>query len=318
MQSVAFTAALLLLLSACTRVPDKPLKVGTYPWAASEPLFLARELNHYPPSSVHLVEFSSEHQLARAFRNKVIDAATVPLFEALRFEQLGQEPRVVLMFGASQGADCLIARPEVDSISALRQKRVGHAGGPTTSYLLARISDRGGLQVEDFTETVLPPESLEDALKSGRVDAVLTTEPLCGRLMGTTGARRLFDSSHLSGELVDVLVVRQKILDEQPEQVDTLINGWLSALKHYQAHAAEDAGRMAPRLAMSAASFQETLEKIHMADVDEQRLHLMGPTPRLRDMLKQVGDMMVDKQLLSERPNTERMIDSAPLARVLR
>ncbi|WP_434384602.1 ABC transporter substrate-binding protein [Melittangium boletus] len=317
MRSVGWTAAVLLLLSACTRVPDRPLKVGTYPWAGSEPLYLARQLELYPPRSIHLVEFTSTHQLARAFRNGVIDAATVPLLEALRFENMGQRPQVVLMLDSSNSADCLIARAEVESISGLKGKRVAHAGVASSNYLLARLAERGGLEPGDLREQILSEAAQETALKRGRVDAVLTSGPHCARLLAGGAMRQLFDSSQLPGEFVDVLVVRQEALETWPRQVDTLLRGWFAALAHYQREPDSASQHMAPRLGLDAERFQRTLDGIQLAGVHEQRLHLMGHKPRLQEMIRQLGTTMVRNQLLTEPPDSVGLLNAEPLARVL-
>ncbi|ATB29397.1 ABC transporter substrate-binding protein [Melittangium boletus] len=323
MRSIGLTAALLLLLSACTRVPDRPLKVGTHPWAGSEPLYLARQLDLYPPQSIHLVEFTNTHQLARAFRNGVIDAAAVPLIEALRFESMGQSPRVVLMLDSSRGANCLIARAEVASLAALKNKRVAHAGGTTTKYLLARLAERGGLVTEDLHEVILPEEAQELALQEkqeekGWVDAVLTSAPHCAKLLANGATHQLFASAQLPDEFIDVLVVRQEALDSHPpRQVELLLRGWFAALNHSAAHPRNAAERMAPRLGLDAERFQQALGDIHLADAHEQRLHLMGPSPRLRATIERVGETMLRDQLLTEPPDAVALIHAEPLARVL-
>ncbi len=317
MQNVGWTAAVLLLLSACTRVPDRPLKVGTSPWAGSEPLYLARQLQQFPPRTIHLVEFTSENQLARAFRNGVIDAATVPLLEALRFEQMGQQPRVVLMLDASRGEDCLVARAGVDSLAALKGKRVAHTGGLAARYLLARLGERGGLRAEDLEEAVLSEAALEADFKRGRVDAVLTTPSRCARLHEGTDTHLLFEGVRQPDEFVDVLVVREEVLEKSPEQVDALLRGWFAALGHYQREPEQNARLMAPRLSLDTEDFQTFLAGLHLADVHEQRLYLMGARPRLQEKLERLSVMAVEKQLLSSRPDTTRLLDAAPLARVL-
>ena len=317
MQGIGRVATgLLVLLCACTRVADRPLKVGTNPWAGSEPLYLARELGLYPSQPVHLVEFTSARQLARAFRNGVIDAAAVPLIEVLRFEHLGQHPRVVLVLDSSHGADCLLARPEVESLAALKGKRVAHADLPSTHYMLARLTESAGLSPDDVHEVVLPAEAQENALRKGKVDAVLTSAPACARLAGE-GAHPLFDSSRIPGELVDVIIVREEYLESHPRQVDSLIQGWFAALAHYRTHPEQDARRMAPRLGLDEEHFQKTLLGMRLADENEQRVHFMGEAPRLRATVERLGAMMLRAQSLSAPPDVEGLLDAAPLARVL-
>ena len=292
------------------------MKVGTHPWAGSEPLYLARELGLYPTQPVHLVEFTSTHQLARAFRNGVIDAAAVPLVEVLRFEHQGQRPRVVLVLDSSHGADCLLARPEVESLAALKGKRVAHAGDTSTHYMLTRLAEYAQFDPAELQEVILPHDAHEAALRKGRVDAVLTSAPHCSRLQAT-GIVSLFDSSQIPGELVDVLIVREDYLAEHPTQVDGVLRGWFAALAHYRAHPSLDARRMAPRLGLDEEHFQKSLLGMRLADEQEQRLHFMGERPRLRETLERLGALMLRNQLLNAPPDARGLLDAAPLARVL-
>ena len=45
-----------LMLGACVRDPEPPLRIGTNVWIGSEPLYLARELGRLDPETVQLVE----------------------------------------------------------------------------------------------------------------------------------------------------------------------------------------------------------------------------------------------------------------------
>ncbi|HEX8822262.1 MAG TPA: ABC transporter substrate-binding protein [Archangium sp.] len=308
-------AVVLLLCAACTPAPQAPLRVGTVPWPGYEPLFLARELGLFPAQRVHLVEYVTSAQSVRAFRNGAIDAIAASLEEALLFDELGHEPRVVLVFDASHGADCLMTRPEVAGLSALKGRRVGSEDSMLGLYMLNRALQETGLRREDVRLEFSPLETHVEAYQRGELDAVVTYEPYCQQL-ADVGARRLFDSKNIPGEVVDVLVVRQSVLEAHPEQVDALLRGWFAALAWTREHPQEGVRRMARRLDLDAGRFQETLSGLQLMGEHEQHAQLTGPRPRLYDSIERLGELLRHHQLLRKQPEASRLLDDGPLLRV--
>lgn len=58
-----------------------PLRIGTLVWPGYEPLYLARERGYLDPKSVRLVEYPSNSEVTRAFRNRAIEAAALTFDE---------------------------------------------------------------------------------------------------------------------------------------------------------------------------------------------------------------------------------------------
>jgi NitT/TauT family transport system substrate-binding protein len=306
---------ILLMVSACTPAPEPQLRVGTVPWPGYEPLFLGRELGLLPSQRVHLVEYMSSAQAVRAFRNGAIDAMSASLEEVLLFEQLGHEPQVVLVLDSSHGADCVMARPEVDGLAGLRGRRIGSEDSTLGLYMLNRALEKTGLRREDVRLDIRPLETHVEAYQRGELDAVVTFEPYCRRL-ADVGARRLFDSSSIPGEIVDVLIVRKQFLEAHPEQVDALLRGWFAALAWAREHPQESANRMARRLGLHPGQFREALSGVYLMDEREQHAQLTGAQPRLNESIERLGEMLRRHELLSERPSATRLLDASPLLRV--
>jgi len=290
--------------------------VGTVPWAGSEPLFLAREQGLLPSEHLRLVEYLDSADMIRAFRNGALDAAALSLEEALRLEALGLEPQVVLVIDSSHGADCVVARPEVKTLAELAGRRVAMENMALGLYMLGRALERGGLRLEDVQRVPTKLDSHLDVYRRGAVDAVVTFEPNCQQLVDE-GAHVLFDSSHIPGEILDVLVVRGKYLEAHPERVDVLLRGWFAALKHQQAHPEEAARLMAPRLGLDARRFRAALAGVQLLDARAQREQLVGTPPRLLGTIQRLRAVMVKDGLLPSRPREDApLLDASSFLRV--
>jgi NitT/TauT family transport system substrate-binding protein len=307
---------LALVLAACTAPPRAPLVVGTMPWVGSEPLFLAREQGLLD-ASIHLTEYmNSAHQL-RAFHNGVIDAAAVTLEEVVNLDYRGQQAQVVLVLDSSNGADCLVARPEVKTLLDLKGRRVGSEDVMLPTYMLQRALEQVQLRAEDVQRVYQGPDESEEALRQGRLDAVVAYSPYCQRMVAA-GGHVLFDSTHIPGEIVDVMVVRRSYLEKNPEQADALLRGWFAALAFMRERPTEAARIMGPRIGMGEAQVLEALKGVHHPDIREQYLLLAGERPRLHETVLRLAGMMTRRTGLPVSPLPERLIDTGPLRRVAR
>jgi NitT/TauT family transport system substrate-binding protein len=280
----------------------------------TEPLFLAREQGLFS-GPIHLAEYlNSAHEL-RAFHNGVIDAAAATLEEVLTLDHLGQQAQVVLVLDASHGADCVVARPEVRTLAELRGRRVASEDVTLPAYMLHRALEQVGLQLEDVTRVYQGPDESEEALRRGEVDAVVAYEPYCYRMIAA-GGHLLFDSSWIPGDVLDVLVVRRRYLETNPEQVDALLRGWFAALAFMRQHPAESARLMGLRVGLEEAQFLQALKGVRHPDVREQRDLLVGERPHLLQALERLGVVMVKQRSLPALPTPGPLIDTAPLSRV--
>ncbi len=93
-----------------------------------------------------------------------------------------------------------------------------------------------------------------DAYLQGRVDALVTFEPMRSILLDR-GARVLFDSTQIPGEIVDVLAVREDFLERHPERVTELVAGWSRAVAYAKTAPMKAAQLMAPRENLTPEAF---------------------------------------------------------------
>ncbi len=290
--------------------------VGTVPWAGSEPLFLAREQGLFPPEHLRLVEYVDSADMIRAFRNGALDAAALSLEEALRLDALGLEPQVVLVLDSSHGADCVVARPEVKTLAGLAGRRVAMENMALGLYMLGRALERGGLQRDDVQRVPTKLDFHLEVYRRGEVDAVVTFEPNCQQLVDE-GAHVLFDSSHIPGEILDVLIVRKTYLEAHPRRLDVLLRGWFAALDYNAAHPEEAARTMAPRLGLEPGQLRKALEGVRLLDARAQREPLTGTPPPLLGTIQRLRAVLVEDGLLPALPRDDsRLLEASSLLRV--
>lgn len=307
---LSFLLAALAVFAApgCSERPQPPLRVGTNVWPGYEPLYLARDQGYYPSDAVRLVEYTSASEVIRAFRNGAIDAAALTLDEALLLAETGTDVGIVLVLDVSHGADVILSRPSLPNLRSLRGRRIGVEATALGAYMLTRALQTADLTPADVQTVSLEVSEHERTFKEGRVDAVVTFEPVRTRLLAV-GARQVFDSSRLPGEIVDVLIVRRTSLNAHGAQMDALVHGWFRALDFIRKDPARAASLMAPRERISADDFRRALQGLRLPDLEENRSMLAGPEPALLRPLRQLGQVMQTNHLINRLPPLDGLVE---------
>ncbi|WP_282606026.1 ABC transporter substrate-binding protein [Pelagibius sp. Alg239-R121] len=145
-------------------------------------------------------------------------------------QRAGGEDFVFVPYSNALGALVLGPDSAVTDVTGLKNKKIGIAGGPVDkNWLLLRAWTRKfhGFDIADSAEAIFAaPPLLNEQLRTGRLDAVLTFWPYAARLEAG-GATRLFDVSDLVKDLgvtqptaLIGYVFRERLLNERPGAVE--------------------------------------------------------------------------------------------------
>ena len=260
--AISLVLITLMLLSCTPQLHcDTQLRIGTNIWPGYEPLYLARELEYFTDREIRLVEFSSASQVMRAYRNGVIDAAALTLDEAILLLSQGYHPRIVLVMDISAGADAIIGRPEIKNMTDLMHKKIGVENSALGAFVLGRALELNDMTIDQIDLLPLNVDKHHTAFIEGRVDAVVTFEPVKTALLRQAG-NVLFDSTEIPGEIVDVLVIREQFTKDHPESVNIIQQSWYRALDYFSNHATKAATIMSSRLGLKPAEVQISFDDL--------------------------------------------------------
>lgn len=309
---LAIAMAVLLVLPGCSREPESPLRIGTNVWIGSEPLYLARDLGHLPAKSVQLLEYPSASEVLRAFRNQAIDGMVISLDELFGLAAEGMAPRAILVVDVSHGADAIVGRPGTASMTDLRGKRVAVESGALGAFVLSRALALNGMQASDVTVVQMESNEQPGAFEKGQVDAAVTFDPYRAQMLAH-GAATLFDSTRIPGEIVDLIAVRQSVLDKHPKTTQTLLAGWFKAINYLQRDPADAARRMGIRQQTTGEQYLAALRGLHIPSRDENLRMLGGSAPELVPTGRRLMDLMLQARLLPTPLKIEDVLAPAPL-----
>ena len=304
MFSLFFKPILLLLtvmlsLAACTSESPSVLKVGTSVWPGYEPLYLARASGLWEPQSINIIEFNSASEVMRAFRTHSVDVAALTLDEAISLIADKPDTRIIMGTDFSAGGDVVIAQPGIKTSEQLKGKRVGVESTAVGGYMLARFLEVNQLALSDIKIVFMAVDRHKEAFSQQEVDAVVTFEPIKTQLL-KEGGRPLFSSNDIPGEVLDVLVTRQDVIQKKAIQLQALTNGWFKSLSIIKEQRELALLKMAPRLGISTQEMDTAMQGLKLLDREDNQQLLKPEKAAIHDAVKKVEKLMLSNGLLAK------------------
>jgi NitT/TauT family transport system substrate-binding protein len=299
---------------ACSEPAQPPLMVGVNTWVGYDPLVLARDREAIDALKVKVVELVSSAEAVRHLRNGLLDAAGLTLDEALRLVDSGFGVRIVALLDTSAGADMVVAAPRITSLQQLRGEAIAAEDATVATLMLERLLRKARLRQDDVTVVRMDATQHLTALLSDRVAAAVSYAPMNGPIQAL-GYRPIFDSREMPGQIVDVLVVRNEVLEERPEAVDALMGVWAAGLNVMQLDPQGAAASMAPGAELTPAQYRSVQQGLRFYSPAESLALLSGQPPLLAQQSSDMAQLLQELGLLREPPNWANLIDTGPAVR---
>ena len=300
-----FGAGALALLGACRPALPDPLRLGVHVWPGYEMFHLAREQGRLSPRAVHLVEMPSASASMRALAMSSLEAAGLTLDEVLTARAHGVPLQVAGVLDVSLGADVVLARPGIETVTALAGRRIGVEASATGAVMLDAMLARYGMRTSDLKVERIPFDQHEAAWRAGRVDALVTFEPVRGRLLAG-GARLLFSSAEVPGRIVDVLAVREDALPASGPALRQALAGHFWALEAMQQAPRAQVPALAARLGLTPAEAEASYAELDMPGLPDNQAWLR-PGGRLQASAERLREVMMAAGLLREAVDLDRL-----------
>jgi NitT/TauT family transport system substrate-binding protein len=296
LQALALPALATLALPGCAPAGVAPLRIGAHPWVGYELMYLARE-RRYIAETVRLVEIPTASASLRALSAGTLEGAGLTLDEVLSARARGLALQVVAVVDVSNGADVLLGSPAVGSLAALRGRRIGVEQSATGALMLDAALARTGLRAADVQLVPLAFNEHAQAFQSGRVDALVSFEPVRSQLLGQ-GAQVLFSSADVPGLIVDVLAVRADAVPRQAAALSALVAGLFRAQADWRRDPTAQAPLMAARLRLPPATLVRAFDGLDLPDLAANHQWLTGAAPTLAQSAARLAAVMRRAALL--------------------
>jgi NitT/TauT family transport system substrate-binding protein len=160
-----------------------------------------------------------------------VDAAVMTNMEALAMPaKAGVDTSVLIVGDYSNGNDALLVRG-ISDVRELKGTEVSLVELSVSHYLLARALEMHGIKESELKVVNTSDSDIAPAFIANKAQkAVVTWNPMVMSIEQTPGVRKIFDSSKIPGEILDLLVINTKVLNDEPRFAEALVGAWYEVM----------------------------------------------------------------------------------------
>jgi NitT/TauT family transport system substrate-binding protein len=193
-----------------------------------------------------------------AFSAGKVDAVMMTMGDALVTGAPGAKSVAILITDYSNGNDMIVARPGIESLKALKGKKIGLEVGLVEHLMLLKGLEKAGLKESDVKLVNVATHETAQSLASKDVDAIGAWQPNSGQaLKAVAGAKAILTSAELPGLIYDLVNVNPKSLAERRADWVKFVKVWNRIAKFVMDPANKDEAVkiMAGRAGVSPAEY---------------------------------------------------------------
>jgi NitT/TauT family transport system substrate-binding protein len=266
---------LILIIAGCSKPPEPSVKIAINLWPGYEYLILAQQLGFYQDVglNVELVPFSSLSDSQRAYVSGRVDGLASTMIEVVQSQVLGTRPlTIALLPDYSNGGDVVVAINPIDTLAALKGKRVGAEISSLGIYMLHRTLSSAGLSLNDVELVNVEQSAALKAFNDQRIDAFVTYPPHSIDLLKLNGMQTIFTSADIPFDIIDTVSIASDVIQANPDFVPLLHSVWQRALDFAAANPHQANAAMADREGIAVDEFTAALSDIHLLNRIEQKV----------------------------------------------
>jgi len=201
--------------------------------------------------TVDIVQINDYVESINHYTAGEFDGCSMTNMDALSIPSAGGVDTTALIIGDfSNGNDGIVLK-EMDNLPDIKGQNVNLVELSVSHYLLARALDAVDLKESDITVVNTSDADMVAAYSTADVTAVVTWNPLLSEIDAMPGANKVFDSSEIPGEIIDIMMVNTETLKDNPEFGKALVGAWYEMMGIMSK---DDGDSIAARSAMAEAS----------------------------------------------------------------
>jgi NitT/TauT family transport system substrate-binding protein len=300
--------ALTLSFSAVIASAAEPFKVcwsiyvGWMPWGyGAEQKIIDKWAKKYG-IEIEVVQINDYIESINQYTAGQFDGCVMTNMDALTIPAAGGVDSTALIVGDfSNGNDGVVLKG-AKSLKDIKGQQVNLVELSVSHYLLARGLETVGLKESDVKVVNTSDADMVAVYGTKDVTAVTTWNPLLSEILTQPGSTKVFDSSQIPGEIMDLMVVNTETLKKNPALGKALVGAWYEIMG---VMSASDKAATTAKTAMAVASgtdlagFETQLASTKMFYTPQSALDLVKSDELLKTMQK-VAEFSFDHGLLGE------------------
>ena len=225
--------------------------VGWMPWGYAADTGIVDKWADKYGISIEVTQFNDYVESINQYTAGGYDAVTLTNMDGLSIPSAGGVDTTAVIVGDfSDGNDAVFIKG-AGALADIAGRDVNLVEFSVSHYLLARALDSVGLSERDVKVINTADPDMVGAFQPPDVTAMVTWNPMVAEIETLPDAVKVFDSSQISGEIIDLMVANTDVLADNPKFGQALAGIWYETAALMTADTEEGA---AARAAMGAAS----------------------------------------------------------------
>lgn len=303
---MAATAALAMLTAAPALAQEKTdfrvawsIYVGWMPWGYLDDSGIMDKWAEKYGITVEIVQINDYVESINQYTAGAFDGVSATNMDTLSIPAGGGVDTTALIVGDfSNGNDAVIVKE--GGLAELAGKPVNLVELSVSHYLLARALDSVDLAERDLDGVINTSDAdMIAAFTTADVQAVVTWNPLVSTILEEPNATKVFDSSDIPGEIIDLMVVNTDTLAANPDFGKALVGAWYEVMGLMASGDEEVLTAMAEASGTDLAGYKAQLDSTEMF-YDPAAAVAFAKGAELPTTMVNVAEFLFDKGILGE------------------
>ena len=305
--SVLLILATTILFSASAHAETKDkfkvawsIYAGWMPWSYADSSGIMKKWADKYGIEVEIVQINDYVESINQYTAGGFDATVMTNMDALTIPAAGGVDSTALIVGDfSNGNDGIVLKGEGKTLADLKGQNVNLVELSVSHYLLARGLDSVGLSEKDLKVVNTSDADLVSVFSTDDVTSVVTWNPLLSEILAQPKTTKVFDSSDIPGEIIDLMVVNTQTLADNPKLGKALTGAWYEIMALMQAGNEEALTLMATESGTDLAGYKSQLAATAMF-FDPAEAVKFTTSSKLPEVMKSISEFSFDHGLLGD------------------
>lgn len=224
------------------------------------------------------------------------DACVMTNMDALTIPAVGGVDSTALILGDFSNGNDGIVMKKGSSVKDLKGRNIMLVELSVSHYMLARALDMNGMSERDVKLTNTSDAEIASVFLTDSKGATVTWNPPLQQVRNAKGAKLVFDSSKIPGEIIDMMVVKSNVSDKLKKALTGAWYETMSVMKKRNKKQKQAIAYMAQQSGATVAEFKAQLKTTAMF-YEASKADEFARSKELKQTMENVRSFAFDKGL---------------------
>lgn len=288
--------------------------IGITSWIGNTPLHIAQEKGFFEEQGLRLDAkvFSTILDAFPAFEAGHLDGLNPVTTEAVLLASREVDYRVVLVCDTSVGADGILARNSVASISDFKGREIAVQKGGVGHFFVLQVLQDVGLSNNDISIIDVPPDVAAVSYQSGEVEIAYTFSPYMEEANAAQkDGRIIYTSAEKPNAIADLYIFKTAFVEAQPKATEAFVRGILKGLDFLAQNPEEGLAIASKELGITSSELEAQLKGLRLPDL-QTNLGMLSDSDSdlyLKNGMENLANFLKSNNEIQETPDLSQVLE---------